>query len=134
MALRDNIMMLAITIDISKSIPLYQQISDALLLYMASGQLKPGEKLPTVRQLAADLDVNMNTVAAAYKYLESLHLVAVKRGSGVEVIDGDGKVTLFKEEAVRNLRLGIALLKLAGVDGADLDEEMAKITASFREI
>lgn len=127
-------MMLSITIDSSKSIPLYQQISDALLLYMASGQLKPREKLPTVRQLAADLDVNMNTVAAAYKYLESLQLVAVKRGSGVEVIDGVGNHSLFKEEAVRNLRLGIALLKLSGVESAALDQEMATITASFREI
>jgi molybdate-binding protein/DNA-binding transcriptional regulator YhcF (GntR family) len=62
--------------------PLYRQIADQLKQRVASGELKPGDKLPTVRELARSLKVNQNTVLKAYFILEQATVIASKRGVG----------------------------------------------------
>ena len=65
--------------------PLYAQLERAIRLAVATGQLTPGEQLPTVRQLAVDLRVNANTVARVYAELERAGLLEARRGVGTRV-------------------------------------------------
>ena len=65
----------------------YVQIMDQVSEAVARGELKPGDRLPAVRKLAAELVVNPNTVARAYTLLEQSGLVNTKTGSGTFVSD-----------------------------------------------
>lgn len=75
--------MLEISLD--SPIPLGDQLVAGFRQLIASGTLKPGDELPPVRQLAADLGVNLNTVARAYRELESAGLAIAARGRGTRV-------------------------------------------------
>src|SRR5262249_23977240 len=66
-------------------VPMYRQIQDLILCGIASGQLQPGEQLPTVRALAVDLSVNPNTVIKAYSELERDGVLTSEQGSGTFV-------------------------------------------------
>jgi GntR family transcriptional regulator len=67
--------------------PIYQQIIDQIKAQVAEGELKKGDKLPSVRELAQDLGVNVNTVYKAYKELESEGVVRMRVGFGVTIIE-----------------------------------------------
>src|SRR6185436_18326735 len=62
--------------------PIYAQLDRGLRAAIATGRLKPGEQLPTVRQLAVDLQINANTVARVYAELERSGVIETKRGVG----------------------------------------------------
>lgn len=62
--------------------PFYRQIIDQIKFGIASGSLKIGEQLPTVRALAVELKVNLNTVAKAYKELEIQNILETQQGTG----------------------------------------------------
>lgn len=68
--------------------PIYKQIVDKVRSEIAAGRLKPSEKLPSVRQLAELLKVNVNTVHKAYGILQQMKLVVVRRARGVIVDPG----------------------------------------------
>ena len=72
-------------IDTDDRRPVYQQIADGIRTLIATGTLANGQQLPSVRQVAADLGVNLNTVAAAYRELEEDGLITIKHGSGATV-------------------------------------------------
>ena len=72
-------------LDGASGVPFYRQIIDQVLARIASGGLKPGDRLPTVRSLAVDLAVNLNTVARAYKELEIRGVLTSQQGSGTFV-------------------------------------------------
>ncbi len=74
-----------IIVDQADSRPIYQQIADEIAALIFKGELREGAQLPPVRQLAADLGVNMNTIATAYRILQDNGLLAVKHGSGAVV-------------------------------------------------
>jgi GntR family transcriptional regulator len=63
-------------------IPAYRQIIDQVLGGIASGALRPGDQLPTVRQLAVDLEINPNTVVRAYRELEIRGVLSTQQGIG----------------------------------------------------
>jgi len=72
-------------LDPASGVPFYRQIIDQVLAGIATGALVRGERLPTVRALAVDLAVNLNTVARAYKELEIRGALATQQGSGTFV-------------------------------------------------
>jgi GntR family transcriptional regulator len=74
-----------ILIDAKSGVPFYRQIIEQVKFAIASGELEPGEQLPTVRQLAVDLSVNPNTVIRAYRELEIERLLDTHQGSGTFV-------------------------------------------------
>jgi GntR family transcriptional regulator len=76
---------MTIHIESQKGIPLYFQIMEEIKHLIASGQLAPGDKLPTVRQLAVDLAINPNTVAKAYDELRRENILDVRQGIGTFV-------------------------------------------------
>jgi len=68
--------------DMGSGIPAYRQIIDQVLGGIASGALRPGDQLPTVRQLAVDLEINPNTVVRAYRELEIRGVLSTQQGIG----------------------------------------------------
>lgn len=75
------------TLDASSGVPFYRQIIDKVLLAVADGRLRPGAQLPTVRQLAVDLSVNLNTVAKAYREMEIRGIVETQQGTGTFIAE-----------------------------------------------
>jgi GntR family transcriptional regulator len=69
-------------IDHSDPLPIYAQLDRAIRLAVATGKLRRGDRLPTVRQLAVDLRINANTVAKVYAELERAGVVETQRGVG----------------------------------------------------
>lgn len=77
-----QLVMALFRLDTSSGVPFYRQIIDQVLLAVADGRLKAGVQLPTVRQLAVDLSVNLNTVAKAYREMEIRGIVETQQGTG----------------------------------------------------
>lgn len=78
-------MTIRIELDAASGVPFYRQIIDRVRAAIATGELSPGDRLPTVRQLAVDLSINPNTVSRAYTELELTGLVETQMGSGTFV-------------------------------------------------
>ncbi|MGH9435174.1 MAG: GntR family transcriptional regulator [Terriglobia bacterium] len=76
-----------IQVDLASRSPVYEQIADSVRALLAQGAFKPGEQLPTVRRLAADLGIHHNTVAGAYRTLAAEGWLDLKRGRGASVRD-----------------------------------------------
>lgn len=74
--------MIKFILDPKAGSPFYRQIIDQIKFGIASGKLKIGEQLPTVRALAVELKVNLNTVAKAYKELEIQNILETQQGTG----------------------------------------------------
>jgi GntR family transcriptional regulator len=73
------------SVNTSHPMPLYAQLERTIRFAIATGKLRVGEQLPTVRQLAVDLRINSNTVAKVYAELERLGIVETRRGIGTFV-------------------------------------------------
>ena len=71
-----------VSIDPRDKTPIYTQLERSLLAAMATSRLKPGDQLPTVRQLAVELRINANTVARVYADLERNGVIETRRGVG----------------------------------------------------
>lgn len=77
--------MIDFRLDPKTGIPFYRQVIDQIKFGIAAGKLKVGEQLPTVRSLAVELKVNLNTVAKAYKELEIQNILETQQGTGTFV-------------------------------------------------
>jgi GntR family transcriptional regulator len=73
--------------DFRSHVPIYVQIIERVKHLVATEVLKPGDQLPTVRQLAADLRVNFNTVARAYRFLDEAGVISTQQGRGTYVLE-----------------------------------------------
>ncbi len=76
---------MAIQIDSKSGVPFYRQIIEQVKFTISRGDLAPGDRLPTVRQLAVDLSINPNTVIRAYRQLEIEGVLETHQGSGTFV-------------------------------------------------
>ena len=83
-----------IKIDFRSSQPIYVQIMEQIRQKVAAGELKQGDQLPTVRQLATDLRVNFNTVARAYRLLDEAGLISTQQGRGTYIWEMPSETTL----------------------------------------
>lgn len=93
-------------IDFQSGVPVYLQIVQQVKVAAATGLIRPGDPLPSVRAMAEDLRINRNTVARAYAELESESVIETRQGSGCFLKDG-GASPLRK--SVRSGRLAEAL-------------------------
>lgn len=75
-----------IQIDFRSGVPIYLQIVDQIRTQVLHGDLKPDDQLPTVRQMAADLRVNFNTIARAYRLLDEAGLISTQQGRGTFIL------------------------------------------------
>jgi len=76
------------SIDVQSSVAVYVQIENLAQFAITSGELKAGDRLPSIHQLADQLRINFNTVAKAYRDLEVMGLTKSRRGMGVFVAEG----------------------------------------------
>ena len=105
-----------LTIDTESRRPIYEQLADGLKALIAGGELREGVTLPPVRQLAADLGVNLNTVAMAYRQLQSEGLISVRHGSGAVVSSRTTVGAGQSEDDLRKpLRNALTQLVLSGL-------------------
>jgi GntR family transcriptional regulator len=114
--------------------PAYAQIVDAIQKAVRDGKVEQGERLPSIRALAADLAINPNTVARAYRELEWLGLIRSRLGSGFEVCGEtsnaeevsrklseavkDGVKVLGEEETMRTVREAIRETRAGREEGS----------------
>ena len=102
-------------------VPFYRQIIDQIRYGVATGSLNLGEQLPTVRSLAVDLKVNLNTVSKAYRELEIQNILETQQGTGTFI--GSMEVQLSDNERQTKLA-GICteFLSIAASYGFTIDE------------
>ncbi|MBI3711904.1 MAG: GntR family transcriptional regulator [Burkholderiales bacterium] len=77
--------------------PIYRQLKDKVIAMILEGNLKEGDALPSVRQIAADFQLNPITVSRAYQELVDEHIVEMKRGLGMFVLEGAAQRLLASE-------------------------------------
>ncbi|MFH1739518.1 MAG: GntR family transcriptional regulator [bacterium] len=132
--------MLHFQIDPHSGIPVYRQMMDQVKYYVASGALKDGDRLPSIRELSRALAINPTTVVKAYGELERDGVIEMKHGKGVFVTDTD---TSFSEEeretVVRRLARQLAVEAVQMGASADLvvrviQEEMEEIVGARRAV
>ncbi|MEJ2649442.1 MAG: GntR family transcriptional regulator [Sedimentisphaerales bacterium] len=90
--------MIEFKLDIKSGVPFYRQIVDQIRYGIASQRLLPGEQLPTVRELAVQLEINPNTVRKAYSELEILGVLNTQQGTGTFVANDEIEITDFEKE------------------------------------
>lgn len=124
-----------ITIDEADRRPVYRQIAEEIKTLIARGELEEGFTLPPVRQIAIDLGVNLNTIAAAYRELQKQGLVRVRHGAGA-VVSARRIPQPNEAELRRSLRSPLAQMVLAGLTRAEIttivNEELEELFRSQR--
>ncbi len=114
-----------VDIDAKTGVPIFQQVVEQVKRAIATGMLKPGEQLPTVRELAEEHSINPNTIAKAYQNLKLLGLVTSRPGVGggifvaenAESSARDTELKRYQEELRKTVRTGYNL----GLDKDELD-------------
>ena len=96
--------MSVVSIDTRDATPIYAQLERGLRAAVATNRLRPGDQLPTVRQMAVDLQVNANTVARVYAELERAGVIETRRGVGSFVSAAGRAQARPAAEKVRRLR------------------------------
>jgi len=120
------------TLDPRSGVPAYRQIIDQVLGGIAAGSLRPGDQLPTLRQLAVDLAINPNTVVRAYRELEIREVLSTQQGTGTFLTDKKPP----SDGLERQRRIGQMcgeLLSRAGAEGIQLGEIIAYLNELNRE-
>lgn len=117
-----------IVVDENDRRPIYQQVVDEIKSLIARGQLVEGTALPPVRQVAADLGVNLNTIATAYRELQREGLISVRHGAGAVVASTTAQEK-SDDELRKPLRAALTQFVLAGLPRAEI---MAVVAEELR--
>ena len=118
--------MIDFKLDPKSGVPFYRQIIDQIRYGVTSGRLKVGEQLPTVRALAVELKVNLNTVIKAYKELEIQSVLETQQGTGTFI----GSIEIQIPEGERQKKLAdicSELITIASSYGFTIDDMMNEL-------
>ena len=102
-----------------ESKPIYMQIAERICGEIVTGKFKPGERIPSVREYAAGLEVNANTVVRSYDFLQSRDIIFNKRGIGYFVAEGatekilEMRREIFMKEQLNDFFNEIDILKIS---------------------
>lgn len=121
--------MALVSIDARDKTPIYAQLERGLRAAMATGRLRSGEQLPTVRQLAVALQINANTVARVYADLERAGAIETRRGVGSFVTATPAQARPAREHDKRLRAFATRVLAEAGAAGFDIDDLIAELSA-----
>ena len=120
-------------INASDPAPIWRQIEEGVRRMISLGSLRPGESVPSVRDLARDLRVNPNTVARAYQRLTDAGVLAVKRGEGTYVADEPSRPNKSqRNEVLRDAANRYANTALSV--GVKLEEAVDVLETSFEKL
>ena len=116
-----------VVIDYRSGVPIYVQIVEQVRQRVSTGELRPGDQLPTVRQMATDLRVNFNTVARAYRLLDEAGLISTQQGRGTYIWEGPTEETLkhLKKKSLEELARNY--LDKASQLGYSLEDALAEL-------
>lgn len=118
--------MIDFKLDPKSGVPFYRQIIDQIRYGIAAGHLKVGERLPTVRSLSVDLQINPNTISKAYKELEIQNILETQQGTGTFIAPTEVKIP--EEERQKKLKLICdEFLTIAGSYGFEPEEVVEEI-------
>lgn len=84
--------------EFQSSKPIYMQIADKICQQIIRNDLRPGDKLPSVREMAIQTGVNPNTIQRTYSELERMEIVETKRGQGTFVVQNDQAIGMLKQK------------------------------------
>ena len=113
-------------LDFSSDVPIYLQLRNQIVIGIGSGQLKQGDRLPTVRTLAEESGINVMTVSKAYNLLKQEGYIITDRRKGAVVAVQTGAPAI-KEETIHALRLHLHELRLAGMTKSELHDLVEKL-------
>ena len=116
-------------VDPSNPLPVYEQLREQIVRMVAAGTLEPGHRLPTIRQLAADLGLAKGTVSKAYEKLESDSVIATRGRKGSFVLEP--QVTTVTDRTSGLAQPIDALVVVAKQLGASLDEVQAAVDKAW---
>ena len=120
----------ALSVDPTDAVPLWKQIEENVRRLVASGALRPGAAVPSVRDLARELSINPATVAKGYQRLVEAGILAVRRGEGTFV--ADKPPVPARGEREKELETGaLRYASLAVTLGAASDEALEQVKRSF---
>lgn len=108
-----------IELDMNSSTSIYVQLRNQIVMGIGRGELKLGESLPTVRQLAQDIGVNTMTVNKAYQILKTEGYIKIDRRHGAIVSDNIDMDIVFREKLENELELLLAEAAINGMDKRD---------------
>lgn len=108
-----------IELDMNSSTPIYVQLRNQIVMGIGRGELKLGESLLTVRQLAQDIGVNTMTVNKAYQILKTEGYIKIDRRHGAIVSDNIDMDIVFREKLENELELLLAEAAINGMDKRD---------------
>jgi GntR family transcriptional regulator len=122
-----------VSIDARDATPIYAQLERGLRAAIATSRLRPGDQLPTVRQLAVSLQINANTVARVYAVLERAGVIETRRGVG-SFVSATPVQAHPPRERDRRLRTFVTrVLADAAAAGFNLDDVVGGLEAHRRE-
>jgi GntR family transcriptional regulator len=116
-----------VSIDARDRTPIYAQLDRGLRAAIVTGRLRPGDQLPTVRQLAVELQVNANTVARVYAELERDGVLETRRGVGSFVSSNPGAARSAGEHTKRLRAFVTRILADAAAAGLTHEEIVAEL-------
>ncbi|GGN91890.1 GntR family transcriptional regulator [Saccharibacillus kuerlensis] len=115
------------TIEFNNNLPIYLQIMNYIKLQIVTGKLGPGEKIPSVRELASELKINPNTIQRTFQELEREGVAESRRGLGRFVTSEDEKIMSIKKEmASELLERFIGGMRELGFDGDNIVKIVAE--------
>jgi len=118
-----------VIVDTADATPIYAQVERGLRAAIAAGRLKPGDQLPTVRELAVELRVNANTVARVYSELERAGVFETRRGVGTFVRAGRAEARSASEHTRRLRAFATRVLADGDAHGFSAEEVIGALRA-----
>lgn len=110
--------------------PVYLQLVDQIRQQVSAGDLLPGDQLPTVRQLAAELRLNFNTIARAYRILDEAGLISTQQGRGTYISEETppGVLAEIRQRSLEELtRAYLGEARQLGFSAEDIRQQIGEI-------
>jgi len=116
-------------LDMAGATPIYQQIRNQIVFGVATGQLRAGEPLPTVRQLAGDVGVNPMTVSKAYTLLKEEGVIVIDRRHGAQISSAQPRGKPLDSEFDERASLLISEARMKGASEETLQSHILRLIA-----
>lgn len=114
-------------IDFKSDLPIYEQIRRGIIIGLAKGQINPGDKLPSVREMAENIGINLHTVNKAYKLLEADGVLTMDRRYGSLISEEKNAMKDFDTDKISGeLDYLLAICKLKGLKKEDFIDHINK--------
>lgn len=111
-----------IKIDDYSDVPIYMQIRNQIVMGISSGELAPGEQLPTVRALALEMGINTMTVSKTYQMLKNEGYIMTDRKNGARVRENISKSGVISEENKNELKRIVSEARISGVPKKEIQK------------